>query len=98
MKQHMGATKVKAGFYWRTGRWEIVPVEGSGSVLPGKTSETYYRIPTLGMLLAAPVMGAVFVVFLPFIGFAIVARQLAQLPVFEKKPAKRAVKAGSHRA
>jgi hypothetical protein len=50
------------------------------------------------MLVAAPVMGAVFVVFLPFIGFAIVARQLAHLPVFEKKPATGAVKAGSHRA
>lgn len=84
MKQHMGATKVKAGFYWRTGRWEIVPVEGSGSVLPGKTSETYYRIPTLGMLLAALGMGAAFVVFLPIIGFALVT----QLPMFSRNPIK----------
>jgi hypothetical protein len=98
MKRINGGTKVKAGFYWRAGRWEIVPVEGSGSVLPGDASESYWPIPTLGMLMAAPVMGALFVVFLPFIGFAIVARQLAHLPVFEKKPATGAVKAGSHRA
>lgn len=99
MKAINGGTRVKAGFYWRTGRWEIVPVEGaSGATLPGGADEAYYRIPTLGMLVAAPVMGALFVVFLPLIGFAIVGRQLAQLPVFDRKPAKGAVKAESHRA
>jgi hypothetical protein len=98
MKGIKGGDTVKAGFYWRTQRWEIVPVEGEGAVLPGDGGERYYRIPTLGMLVAAPLMGALFVVFLPFIGFAIVARQLWQLPVFVKKPATGAVKAGSHRA
>lgn len=98
MKGIKGGDKVKAGFYWRASRWEIVPIEGAGAALPGDETERYYRIPTLGMLVAAPVMGAVFVVFLPFIGFAIVARQLAHLPVFEKKTAAGAVRAGSHRA
>jgi hypothetical protein len=71
-----GGERAEAGFYWRGAAWEIVPVSGPGGVLPGNEGERYLRIPTFAMLLLAPVMGALLVVFLPFIGFALLAGHL----------------------
>jgi len=76
-----GGTRVKAGFYWRRSRWEIVPLSGAGGVLPGGPDEIYHRIPILVMLAVAPIMGALFVVFLPFIGFALMLQYLAHSSV-----------------
>jgi hypothetical protein len=73
---HRGGETVSAGFYWRGAAWEIVPVSGPGGALPGDGGERYLRIPTFAMLLAAPVMGALLVVFLPFIGFALLGGHL----------------------
>jgi hypothetical protein len=78
MARKTGGTRVGAGFYWRPEQWEIVPLSGAGGVLPGGPEEGYYKIPTLAMLLLAPVMGALFVVFLPFVGFAILLNYLAR--------------------
>lgn len=63
---------VKAGFYWRMAQWQILTVAEDGEMLPGKPGEGFYRIPALLMLGLAPIMGALFVIFLPFIGIAIV--------------------------
>lgn len=98
MKRIRGGAKVKAGFYWRPSRWEIVPVPGAGGVLPGSSGDAYVRIPTLGMLLLGPAMGALFVVFLPLIGFVLVGRHLITTPLFEGRRHGKAVKAGSRPA
>jgi len=71
MLRHKGGEMVKSGFYldWRNWRFEMV--EAPAAALPGAEDAEYVRVPTLVMLLAAPVLGALFVVFLPFIGFAL---------------------------
>jgi hypothetical protein len=74
-----GGETVKAGFYWHADGWEIVPVSGEGGVLPGTAEDRYVRLPALGMLLLAPVMGGLFVVFLPLIGIALLLAHLARL-------------------
>lgn len=69
-----GGNKVPAGFYFNKKNWEIVTVSGKkGGVLPGDAEAGYLRIPALAMLAAAPVLGAAFVIFLPVIGFALLA-------------------------
>jgi hypothetical protein len=73
-----GGETVKAGFYWHAAGWEIVPVSGQGGPLPGTHEDRYVRVPTLGMLVLAPVMGGLFVVFLPLIGFALLILHLAR--------------------
>ena len=78
MTRNNGGTKVKGGFYWRPAEWQIVTLSGESGVLPGGTSEGFFRIPVFGMLLLAPVMGALFVMFLPLIGFAMVLDQAAK--------------------
>jgi hypothetical protein len=74
MRQNKGGTKVPAGFYFNRKNWEIVTVSGKkGGVLPGNADAGYLRIPALAMLAAAPVLGAAFVIFLPVIGFSLLA-------------------------
>jgi hypothetical protein len=69
-----GGSKVKAGFYFNKKNWEIVTVSGiQGGLLPGDAKADYLRIPAVAMLAAAPVLGAAFVIFLPVIGFALLA-------------------------
>lgn len=78
MKRWVGGTKVGPGFYWRREAWEIVPVSAPGGLLPGGHEERYVRVPALAMLALAPVMGGAFAVFLPFIGFAMVMREVGR--------------------
>jgi len=74
MKNNNGGNKVPAGFYFNKKNWEIVTVSGKkGGVLPGGAEAGYLKIPAVVMLAAAPVLGAAFVIFLPVIGFALLA-------------------------
>ena len=76
MRENKGGTKVPGGFYFDRKTWEIVPVNGKEGVLPRGAGEHYVKIPTLLMLAGAPLGGAAFVIFLPFVGFAILAETL----------------------
>lgn len=69
----VGGGTVPAGFYWNTAEWEIVTLSGKGGVLPGDSGARYVKIPVVAMLGLAPMMGALYVMFLPFIGFAMLA-------------------------
>lgn len=78
MAKHLGGETVAAGFYFNVAEWNVETFSGQGGVLPG-TSETVYRsVPTLVLLMAAPILGAAFAMFLPFIGLALVAQHAAK--------------------
>jgi hypothetical protein len=78
MLRHQGGETVKAGFYVNAESWEINTISGrEGGTLEGGATTRYLRIPVLGMLLFAPLMGALFAMFLPFIGIAMVAQYCA---------------------
>jgi hypothetical protein len=66
----------KVGFYFNTRTWEMDLHRKDGAALPGGQGDRYVRIPALALLFLGPVMGFFFVIFLPFIGFALVAREL----------------------
>ncbi len=68
-----GGQKTEAGIYWNKGSWDLVTLSGKGGVLPGSEAHEYVRIPAVALLAVAPLMGATYVVFLPFIGFAMFA-------------------------
>jgi len=78
MTRYTGGETVKSGFYWNPRHWAVTLVEHQGGVLPGEHDERYLRLPVLAMLLVAPIMGALYVVFLPFIGFAMVLDYVAR--------------------
>jgi hypothetical protein len=70
-----GGETVEGGFYWNMANWDATFVEGERGVLPGTTADVFRRIPVVAALLAAPIMGALFVMFLPFIGIALLLQQ-----------------------
>jgi len=70
MARFSGGSSVPGGYYWNPRHWSVTPVERDGGKLPGSSSDRYLRIHWLVALLLAPLLGGLFVVFLPFIGFA----------------------------
>jgi len=64
-----GGQTVKTGTYWNMANGSRVQMEQEG-VLPGNEKTRYIKAPLAVMLMAAPVIGLVFAVFLPFIAIA----------------------------
>ena len=73
MLKHKGGDTVKAGFYWHVREWAATIVPPEGGPLPGDDNELYVRMPLPVLLVLAPAMGAIFAIFLPFIGLAMLA-------------------------
>lgn len=72
MTTYKGTQEVEPGLYMNMRKFAITSVDRR-QALPGDATDTYRHVPMLLMLLAAPVLGLAFVIFLPFIGFAMVA-------------------------
>ena len=72
MRTYQGKQDVEPGLYFNTRRYRMESVDTWGP-LPGADEETYCRVPLVVMLAAAPLLGLAFVIFLPLIGFAMVA-------------------------
>jgi len=70
MARYPGGTPVEGGYYWNPRRWTITPVADEGALLPGDAGERYLKVHWALVFLLAPVMGGLFVVLMPFIGFA----------------------------
>jgi hypothetical protein len=64
-----GGHTVTAGTYWNLANGNRVNMEQEG-VLPGDGKARYIKAPVAVMLMAAPAIGLVFAMFLPFIGIA----------------------------
>ncbi len=71
--RYKGGEVVKAGFYWNLAEWEAKIVPAEGGPLAGTAETRYLRVPILVVLVLAPIMGLTYAMFLPFIGFAMVA-------------------------
>jgi hypothetical protein len=68
-----GGEAVKFGFYWNVAEWKAQIVPAAGGTLDGEEGTRFLRLPLLVVLVVAPLMGAAFAMFLPFIGFAMLA-------------------------
>lgn len=69
MARYEGGDRVPGGYYWNVGAWSIENVEGESGTLPGRHGQRFVHLHWTVALLLAPVLGGLFVVFLPFIGF-----------------------------
>lgn len=76
MFQYRRGQSVRRGHYWDRTTWSIVELSGHGGTLPGDSRRRYVRIPLLLMLVAAPILGGLYVLLLPFIGFAMIVAML----------------------
>jgi hypothetical protein len=72
MLTHKGGNRVSKGTYWNVRNGHRVDVTAE-SILPGDETSHYIRMSAGAMLLSGPFIGLAYVVFLPFIGIAMVA-------------------------
>ena len=88
MATYTGNQTVKGGYFLNLRDWKLEVVEGDTGVLPGAEDIRYRRVPMLGMLVVAPLMGLLFVVLLPFIGLAVIGERLVKMAAaYRVKPA-----------
>ncbi len=71
-------TRVGKGYYFSSRSWTLTPVGGEGETLPGEPGEKYVPVPLPVAFAVAPLMGALFLMFLPVIGFYLTARAVAR--------------------
>ncbi len=77
MKRYRGTETVEPGLYFSIRQLSFKSMEERGP-LPGRAEDVYHCVPTLALLVVGPILGLAFVVFLPFIGFAMVGWLLAE--------------------
>ena len=68
MARYTGGMQVGGGYYWNPGKWEVEVVSNEGGKLKGAEGAKYVKVPF-------PVL---FLMFLPMIGFALVAYAMAK--------------------
>jgi hypothetical protein len=67
---YQSGTAVPGGYYLNLKEWAIAPVSRDGEALPAGKGE-WRPIPTVAALALVPILGATFLMFLPFAGFAL---------------------------
>jgi hypothetical protein len=72
----MSGGAVRSGYYLNATTWSIEPVANEGGRLPAGPGR-WMRIPTAAALALVPVLGGLFLVFLPFIGIVLTLRAMA---------------------
>lgn len=71
MKRYMGGETVEPGLYFSARQLSFKSVDEAGP-LPGAPHEVFRRVPVLALMVVGPVLGLAYVIFLPFIGVAMV--------------------------
>lgn len=72
MKRYWGGQKVEPGTYVNLAQFSFQSVQPE-EALPGTEMDEYRRVPTLALVVIGPLLGGLYVVFLPVIGFAMLA-------------------------
>jgi len=78
MAKYTGGMQVGGGYYWNPGNWEVEVVSNEGGKLKGAEGAKYVKVPFPVLFLIVPTLGALFLMFLPMIGFALVAYAMAK--------------------
>ena len=78
MAKHTGGMQVGGGYYWNPTSWEVEVVPGEGGKLRGRADTKYVKVPFPVLFVIVPVLGATFLMFLPVVGFALVAYAAAK--------------------
>jgi len=69
MKRYRGNQQVEPGVYVNLRRFSFESLRRAGR-LPGTERDKYRRVSSLALMVAGPVLGGLYVVFLPFVGIA----------------------------
>ncbi len=78
MARYVGGMQVKGGYYWNPRNWEVEVVASEGGRLRGAPELRYLKIPFPLLFVVVPLLGALFIIFLPLIGFALFGYAIAK--------------------
>ena len=78
MASFPGGTAVKRGYYIDGRQFEFATVERDGNALPGGPDRRWLRLPVIAVVAAAPALGGLFVISLPFLTFGLAAYAIAK--------------------
>lgn len=73
MARYTGGTKVEGGYYWNPRSWAVEVIPTEGGKLKGESAARYVKVPFPLLFVVVPLLGALFLVFLPLVGFALFA-------------------------
>ena len=77
MKRYQGNETVGPGLYFNLRQLSFKSMEREGR-LPGTENEVYHGVPWLALVVAGPILGLIYVIFLPFIGLAAILGLLGE--------------------
>jgi hypothetical protein len=78
MARYTSGMQVEGGYYWNAGSWEVEVIPSEGGRLKGGSSARYVKVPFPALFVIVPLLGATFLMFLPFIGFGLFAYAMAK--------------------
>ncbi len=78
MAKYTNGMQVGGGYYWNASNWEVEVVPSEGGRLRGGPDARYAKVPFPALFLVVPLLGATFLMFLPVIGFALLAYAMAK--------------------
>lgn len=78
MKRYYGGEVVKRGIYLSLRRKDLITIENEGELLGGESYDSYVNVPPLAMIVVGPFIGLIYVIFLPFISFAMILGLVAR--------------------
>ena len=70
MTKYTGGKLVKGGYYWNPRAWNVEVIAAEGGRLP-VSDTSFVRLPFPLLFVIVPVLGALFLMFLPLVGFAL---------------------------
>ncbi len=78
MARYENGMQVGGGYYFNATKWEVEVVSDEGGTLKGGADAKYVKVPFPVLFLIVPTLGALFLMFLPMIGFVMLAQALAK--------------------
>jgi hypothetical protein len=77
MAKYTGGMQVSGGYYWNPRNWEVEVVAPEGGRLKAADA-SYVKVPFPALFVIVPLLGALFLMFLPLIGFALFGYAIAK--------------------
>jgi hypothetical protein len=78
MAKYTSGMQVGGGYYWNASNWEVEVVSAEGGKLRGGPEARYVKVPFPALFVIVPLLGALFLMFMPLIGFALFAHAVAK--------------------
>jgi hypothetical protein len=71
MAKYTNGMQVGGGYYWNASNWAVEVVPNEGGRLQGGEGAKYVKVPFPVLFVIVPLLGALFLMFMPMIGFAL---------------------------